>query len=227
LREEFPETFRFVDLNFDNLATLADGYLPILQVAYTDRAGVRYLEESFVGRLPGGRSLVSFIRLTADAGRAERAATIRFVSSRGARHEVIAPGNAVELDAALVHGDARLERIAASEYAAARSTVSTFWQRSLADTPSFIVPESRVMDAERALEIEELEMTWRYSVGNAYEELSYAEALDVAQVMAGYGYGDVARQISALHTEAASNAIHELARGRASRSRCAVLPPRP
>ncbi|HEY4246757.1 MAG TPA: 16S rRNA (cytosine(1402)-N(4))-methyltransferase RsmH [Lacunisphaera sp.] len=25
LREEFPETFRFVDLNFDNLATLADG----------------------------------------------------------------------------------------------------------------------------------------------------------------------------------------------------------
>ena len=38
-------------------------------------------------------------------------------------------------------------------------------------------------------------MTWRYSVGNTYEELSYAEALDVAQVMAGYGYGDVARQI--------------------------------
>ena len=38
-------------------------------------------------------------------------------------------------------------------------------------------------------------MTWRYSVGNVYEELSYAEALDVAQVMAGYGYRDVARQI--------------------------------
>ena len=51
------------------------------------------------------------------------------------------------------------------------------------------------MDAERALVIQELEMTWRYSVGNAYEELSYAEALDVAQVMAEYGYRDVARQI--------------------------------
>ena len=50
-------------------------------------------------------------------------------------------------------------------------------------------------NAERALEIDELEMTWRYSVGNVYEELSYVEALDVAQVMAGYGYVDVARQI--------------------------------
>src|SRR6478672_13308960 len=43
--------------------------------------------------------------------------------------------------------------------------------------------------------IQELEMTWRYSVGNAYEELSFAEALDVAQVMASFGCGDVARQI--------------------------------
>jgi hypothetical protein len=57
------------------------------------------------------------------------------------------------------------------------------------------VPEARVVDAERALLVEELEMTWRYSVGNAYEELSFAEALDVAQVMAEYGRGDVARQI--------------------------------
>ena len=61
-----------------------------------------------------------------------------------------------------------------------------------------------MLDAERALAIEELEMTWRYSVGNAYEELSYAEALDVAQVMAGYGYGDVARQILRYTLEAAA-----------------------
>jgi hypothetical protein len=30
--------------------------------------------------------------------------------------------------------------------------------------------------------------SWRYSVGNPYEELSFAEALDTAQVMAEYGY---------------------------------------
>ncbi|HST17253.1 MAG TPA: hypothetical protein VLK36_06265, partial [Gaiellaceae bacterium] len=59
----------------------------------------------------------------------------------------------------------------------------------------FVVPDADVMDAERALLTDELSMTWRYSVGNVYEELSYVEALDVAQVMAGYGYFDVARQI--------------------------------
>ena len=175
---------------------LADGYLPILEAAYMDGAGVRYREESFVGRLPRGRSLVSFVRLTADARHAERAATIRLVSSRGAAaHEVVPPGKTVEIDAAFVHNGARLERIDANAYASARASVATFWRQSLSGTPSFIVPESRVMDAERALEIQELAMTWRYSVGNAYEELSYAEALDVAQVLAGYGYDDVARQI--------------------------------
>jgi hypothetical protein len=174
---------------------LADGYLPILEAGYRDNSGVRYTEESFVGRLHG-RSLVSFVRLTADASRAERGARIRLVSTRGATtHEVVSRGKTVELDAAFVHSGARLERIDATAYAAARASVVAFWQQSLAGTPSFIVPESRVMDAERALEIQELAMTWRYSVGNAYEELSYAEALDVAQVLAGYGYGDVARQI--------------------------------
>ena len=34
-------------------AGLAEGYLPILQTAYTDAAGVRYRQESFVGRAYG------------------------------------------------------------------------------------------------------------------------------------------------------------------------------
>ena len=99
-------------------------------------------------------------------------------------------------------------------------------RRALAAAPTFDVPEPRVLDAERALLIEELEMTWRYSVGNAYEELSFAEALDVAQVMAEFGYGDVARQILR-YTLEACRAIHELARGRAPRRGRAVLSPRP
>jgi hypothetical protein len=175
---------------------LASGYLPILDVAYTDRAGVRYEEESFVGREPSTRSLVSMIRLTADASRAAAAATIELVPSHGRSvRAVVHPGKTVVLDAAFVHRGARLERIAAEDYDAARAGVASFWQRSLAGRPSFDVPEPHVLDAERALLIEELEMTWRYSVGNAYEELSFAEALDVAQVMAEFGYGDVARQI--------------------------------
>jgi hypothetical protein len=108
---------------------------------------------------------------------------------------VVRPGAKVELDAAFVHGGPRLEQIDPNDYEVARSEVSSFWQRSLAEIPSYDVPERRVVAAERALLIEELEMTWRYSVGNAYEELSFAEALDVAQVMAEFGSGDVARQI--------------------------------
>jgi hypothetical protein len=176
--------------------TLASGYLPILDVAYTDRSGVRYEEESFVGREPWTRSLVSLIRLTADASRAAAPATLRLVTSKGQSvRTVVRPGKTVVLDAAFVHRGARLARLVAEDYDAARAGVSSFWQRSLADRPRFDVPEPHVLDAERALLIQELEMTWRYSVGNAYEELSFAEALDVAQVMAEFGYGDVARQI--------------------------------
>ena len=175
---------------------LADGYLPILEVGYTDSAGVRYAEESFVGRLPHARTIASFIRITADARDARGATAIRLVTSRGQIvREPVSPGEVVELDAAFIFAGAHVEAIAGDVYAAARASVTTFWQQSLTTAPSFTVPEPKVQNAERALEIEELEMTWRYSVGNVYEELSYAEALDVAQVMAAYGYGDVSRQI--------------------------------
>ena len=50
-------------------ATLADGYLPVLETAYVDEAGVRYTQESFAGRVPGVASLVSFVHVTADARR--------------------------------------------------------------------------------------------------------------------------------------------------------------
>ena len=36
---------------------------------------------------------------------------------------------------------------------------------------------------------------WRYSVGNPYEELSFAEALDSAEVAAEYGFPNVAKSI--------------------------------
>ena len=175
---------------------LADGYLPILQVAYRDRAGVRYREESFVGRLPRGRSLVSFVRVVADASTAARRTTVRLRTSAGAMLRMtVQRGETAELDAAFVHAGPRLVRIGPERYAAARSAVVASWARWLDGRASFVVPEPAVLAAERASIVQELEMTWRYSVGNTYEELSYAEALDVAQVMAEYGYGDVARQI--------------------------------
>jgi hypothetical protein len=176
-------------------ASLADGYLPILDVGYVDGAGVRYREESFVGRARG-RSLVSFIHIAADASRASSPAVVRLATSSGREvRTIVRPGTVTRLDAAFVHAGSSIEQIPPEGYAAARSGVASFWQGALASLPRYDVPEAHVRDAERAVLIEELEMTWRYSVGNAYEELSFAEALDVAQVMAEFGRGDVARQI--------------------------------
>ena len=176
-------------------ASLADGYLPILDVGYTDAAGVRYREESFVGR-ERGRSLVSFVHIAADASDASSPAVIRLAASSGMElRTVVRPGTTARLDAAFGHAGAHVEQVAPEDYAAARAGVVSFWRSALASLPAYDVPEPRVRDAERAVLIEELEMTWRYSVGNAYEELSFAEALDVAQVMAEFGRGDVARQI--------------------------------
>ena len=42
---------------------------------------------------------------------------------------------------------------------------------------------------------QEITFGWRYSVGNPYEELSFAEALDSAEVTAAYGYPSIAKQI--------------------------------
>ena len=43
--------------------------------------------------------------------------------------------------------------------------------------------------------IQDLALTWRYSVGNQYEEFSFAEALDAAEVMAEYGLPGVTHGI--------------------------------
>ncbi len=51
------------------------------------------------------------------------------------------------------------------------------------------------MDAQKSLLEQDLALTWRYSVGNPYEEFSSAESLDVAEVMGSYGFTNVMRQI--------------------------------
>ena len=51
------------------------------------------------------------------------------------------------------------------------------------------------MDAQRNLLIQNLKMTWRYSVGNDYEQFSFPESIDTAEVLGEYGFGDVERAI--------------------------------
>ena len=80
-------------------------------------------------------------------------------------------------------------------YDAARQRLVDFWVQRLGDRPVYDVPERVVTNAERSLLVQDLALTWRYSVGNQYEEFSFAEALDAAEVMAEYGLPGVTKEI--------------------------------
>jgi hypothetical protein len=189
-------------------AKLAEGYLPVLLTEYVDRTGTRYRQESFSVRGLGTGSLVSFVRLTVEAS-SRTGAVVRFVTARPRAHARKAQGAA--------HASVRY-RVAAGEsrtvysgwipdssggrpvpidertYEIGRQRVVDFWEARLGQT-TFDVPEHVVVNAERSLIVQDLGLTWRYSVGNQYQEFSFAEALDVAEVLAEYGFGGITKEI--------------------------------
>jgi hypothetical protein len=205
---------------------LAEGYLPILDTRYVDSSGVTYRQESFAARVPETDSLVSFVRLSADAtGSKDGVTRLRFTPSveglssdgsrlqrRGHTYLVFSSGgsfNGKSLKYTVPRGTALTVYIAwlvtpsssrgltldQDTYDAARQSVSDYWERRLAHGGMIIVPEKRVLDAERSLLIQELGLTWRYSIGNQYEQFSSPEGVDVARVMAEYGHSEVSRAI--------------------------------
>jgi hypothetical protein len=209
-------------------ARLADGYLPILETSYTDAGGVRYRQESFVGRAYGkygARSVISFVKLEVNASDASRGATVRLVPWRLLTHSApdrlalkgrtrlivsdgaefvggvvryqVPAGETQTIYAEWLHApsDARYVHADEEVYGNARDTVATFWQSRLDEGGTFEVPEPNVANAERAILTQLISYGWRYSIGNPYEELSYAESLDAAEVAAEYGYRSVARSI--------------------------------
>jgi len=206
-------------------AKLADGYLPILQTGYRDQSGVRYRQESFAGRVDGSPSIVSFIRLDVDATASARAAVVRLVPSQprlnaaddrlltaaGARL-IVSAGGAYDgrafrftvpagetgaVYALWLNRPAHASKLVADEetYEKIRSVVQRFWADRLDAAATFSVPEPRIVQAQRAMLVQQVAQTWRYSAGNPYEALSFVEALDTAEVMTGYGYPDVAKAI--------------------------------
>ncbi len=175
---------------------LAGGWLPILQTGYVDAGGVHYRQESFAARTGKAPSLVSFLRLTVDARGARAGATIRLASSRGASVIRRVPRSSVRtVYAAWLVGRARPVAVDEEAYDAARQTVGSYWERRLAEGMTVEVPERRVTDAARALLVQNLLLTWRYSIGNPYEQFSFPEGVDVAQVLGEQGFEDVARAI--------------------------------
>ena len=169
-----------------------------------DAGGTWYRQESFAVRGLGTGDLVSFVRLTADA-RHGKGGVLRLVpegSRRGARvaqgtmSVQVAPG---ERDDAVRRLARAVRRRARSRSSSRRTTppaprLVDFWLARLGERRSSTCPEKVVNDAQRSLLIQDLALTWRYSVGNQYEEFSFAEALDAAEVMAEYGLPGVTQR---------------------------------
>jgi hypothetical protein len=188
---------------------LAEGWLPILQTTYVDADGVHYAQESFVGRMPGVASAVSLVRLSVDARQSERPAIVRFVAARGERSRLLpGPGGVLVGDelryrvagTAVIHVGWLHRQTAGATvdegtYLAARASVRGLWQEELTEATSLELPERRVVDAYRNALVQQRTLTWRYSAGNPYEELSFAEALDSATVVGRLGREDVAEAI--------------------------------
>ena len=202
---------------------LAQGYLPILETSYVDADGVRYRQESFAARIPQTSALVSFVRVSADPrGTRARRALVRFTVSdrhvtrarrqlrlgprarllfaRGARFDgrsvVFAAARPRVVYAAWLNEPRRARpfRLDRAAYERARRTVVAYWTHRLAAGGELVVPEQRIYDAERNLLIQNLLMSWRYSLGNSYERFSW-ELIDVAEVMGAYGYRGIERAI--------------------------------
>jgi hypothetical protein len=83
-----------------------------------------------------------------------------------------------------------------SRYLQARRSLAAYWNGRLAQGAALVVPEKRVLDAERNLLIQNLSHAWRYSLGNPYERFSW-ELIDLAQVMGAYGFTGTERAIVA------------------------------
>ncbi|HJN13517.1 MAG TPA: LamG domain-containing protein [Pirellulaceae bacterium] len=82
----------------------------------------------------------------------------------------------------------------ARRFAAERDAVCRFWDEQLGRGAVFDVPERRVMDAMRNLLIQNLFMTWRYSIGNAYESWYPQESGDALKALGEYGFLDEYRE---------------------------------
>ena len=195
-------------------ARLADGYQPIMATTYVDAAGVRYRQESFAAQTSETGSLVSFIRLDVDATNASATSVqLRLKPSVKRLRQVLAFSRGGVVNRSVLtyrikrgsrstvylawinYPSGRGLAVDAARYERARAAVRAYWNRRLAEGTQLSVPEERVNDAYRNLVIQNLLLTWRYSIGNPYEQFSFPESVDVAEVMGELGYSGVARSI--------------------------------
>ncbi|WP_127587402.1 hypothetical protein [Paenibacillus koleovorans] len=208
---------------------LHKGYLPILELDYTDSEGVQYHQESFVSYLPGTDRLSSFVKITAASGSSERQSTTirvkacdnnnlrqegnRLVDDRNATYLCFSSGcsfyntdltYSIDFTANSTFTVYIVRPIQPPHqvpelivdfhlHAQARTENITYWERRLGEGRLVEVPESRIMDAQRNLLIQNLLMTWRYSIGNAYQAFYQPESSSTMGIMGRFGYAQVYR----------------------------------
>src|SRR6266540_448102 len=172
--------------------SLAAGWLPILQTRYVDAVGNRYAQESFVWHLPKREAEASFVRLTVDA---REPVALRMAVAGGETRTLPASAGKRSTLSVAWQGGHVLSKVSSDAYDAARRATTAYWTRRLGEGAFVQVPERRVMNAWRSVLVQNLVLAWRYSIGNPYEEFSYPEALDVAQVAAEWGRGKLSRSI--------------------------------
>jgi len=157
---------------------LAQGWLPILRTH--DR---RFAQESFTARLPGTNTVATFVRIDGPG-------PIRITLANGGRSLAFNRGPAY-----VVWDGRGAKSLDAAAYETARSSLIAYWSGRLADGAQLDVPEPYVEHALHALLVQNLQLTWRYSGGNAYEEFSFPESVDATQVLAEYGFAAAARSM--------------------------------
>ena len=173
----------------------------------------------------GVRSILSFIRLDVDATGAQSSAHVRFdpthwlgrvgpdrSGTRAGVRLIVSPGGSfagggfrflvpagtkstLYADWLNAASPARTVKADAATYDTAQRATVKHWTTLLGEGAQFSVPEPAVQEAQLGVLGQALSYGWRYSVGNPYEELSFAEALDSAEVTAAYGYPSIGRQI--------------------------------
>jgi hypothetical protein len=192
-------------------ATLAGGYLPILETSYRDAQGAAYRQESFAATIPALPGLVSFVRIRVDARQLDAPVDVRFVVSAAGVSAVggrllrgrsvvllfspgghargasvvypVAPGESRTIVVAYLDRPAAVGSVGdlARLYRAARRAEVDYWEGRLRAGGSITVPEREVDDAERALLIQNLVLGYRYSIGNAYRWASGASRRPIAR----------------------------------------------
>jgi len=133
---------------------LLAGYLPALETHYVDAGGVHYAQESFAARIGITRSLVSFVRLTADATHVDHPVKLAF--STTARHLTVAGDGTVSRgikthlfvsDGARVRGSTVSYVVPAGE----SESVYVAWLIDPGPTSAFTLDEDSYLAARQAL----------------------------------------------------------------------------